>query len=167
MTMHLTIAQLREAEDVDLGATEWFEVGQERIDGFADATEDRQWIHVDRERAADGPFGTTIAHGYLVLSLVPKFLFELLVFADAETIVNYGMDKLRFLQPVPSGSRVRLAARLISGRERSGGVLVRFRGTIEVEGGRRALIADFLLLALPPNADLSPGATPSGASSPA
>lgn len=149
MTTKLTLAELGAAEDLDLGATEWLDVGQERIDGFAEATEDRQWIHVDRERAAAGPFGGTIAHGYLVLSLIPKFLFELVHFVDAETIVNYGLDKLRFLSPVPAGSRVRLAARLVSGRERSGGVLVRFRGTIEVDGGRRALIADFLLLAMP------------------
>jgi len=161
----LTLDQLATAEDLDLGATEWMTIDQERIDGFAEATEDRQWIHVDRERAAAGPFGGTIAHGYLLLSLIPSLLFELVHFADAGMIVNYGLDKLRFLAPVPAGSRVRFAARVGSSRPRSGGVLGRFRGTLEVEGGRRAFVADFLLLALPASAEaISPDASP--ASSP-
>lgn len=150
MTSRLTLEQLAGIDDLDLGESEWIAIEQERIAAFADATEDHQWIHLDVERAAAGPFGGTIAHGYLLLSLVPKLLFQLVEFVDAGMVINYGLDKLRFLSPVPAGSRVRMKARLASTTPRNGGVLVRFRGTLEIEGGRRAYIADFLLLVLPP-----------------
>lgn len=149
--MELTLAELKEVRDLDLGASEPFRVDQRRIDRFADATDDRQWIHVDPEQASAGPFGGTIAHGFLMLSLIPKLLFGMVAFPDAGVIVNYGLDKLRFLNPVPSGSEVRLEARLVSASERSGGVLFRVRGDMRlVERNRRALVAELLFMAQPP-----------------
>ena len=97
----------------DIGTSEWFEVTQDLIDGFADLTGDHQWIHTDPQRAASGPFGTTIAHGYLTLSLLVPLLDEVLVIENRTSSVNYGLDKVRFPAPVPSGSRVRLAATLV------------------------------------------------------
>lgn len=148
--MQLTMSQLREADNLDLGASDWFRIEQDRIHRFADATEDRQWIHLDVERARASPFGTTIAHGFLVLSLVPKLFFELAEFPDAGTIVNLGLDKVRFMSPVPSGAEVRLKARVLSARERSGGLAFRVRGTVELrDTGRRAMVAEVLFLAQP------------------
>jgi acyl dehydratase len=149
--MQLTLAELMDVRDLDLGSSEPFLVDQPRIDRFADATGDRQWIHVDPEQAAEGPFGGTIAHGYLMLSLIPRLLFEMVSFPDAAVIVNYGLDKLRFLNPVPSGSEVRLEARLVSATERPGGVLFRVRGDLRLaEKNRRALFAELLFMAQPP-----------------
>jgi len=146
----LTLSRLLEADDEDLGASEWVEIGQSRIDGFAEATEDRQWIHVDPQRAAETPFGTTIAHGYLVLAMVPKLLFAMADFPDSGMLVNYGIDKLRFIKPVPSGSWMRLEVKLVSGQKRAGGVLFRTRINVVLrEDGRRAMTAELLFLALP------------------
>jgi acyl dehydratase len=143
----LTMDELRSARDVDLGASEWVEVTQQMIDGFAEATGDHQWIHVDRERAAQGPFGTTIAHGYLTLSLLPVLLGQLLVTSDATMGVNYGLDKLRLTSPVKVGSRVRGRATLTSTEEKAGGLLVRLDVSVEIEGeDRPALVAEVLLL---------------------
>ena len=88
-----------------LGQSDWLPIDQERVNGFADVTEDHQWIHVDQERAAQGPFGTTIAHGYLTLSLVPRLLEEVFVVTDQVRGTNYGIDRARFTSPVPVGSR--------------------------------------------------------------
>jgi len=153
--MHtLTVADLKDVANLDLGETAWFEIDQERINLFAKATEDHQWIHTDPERAAETPFGGTIAHGYLVLSLLPKMFFELVSIPDATMMVNYGIEKLRFLSPVPAGSHVRLKAKVVSGQERSGGALFRVRGNIEIkETGRRALVVEVLFLAQPPDED--------------
>src|SRR3954467_1617102 len=96
MTTTMTLAELEGAVDRDLGAGSWFEITQERIDAFAEATDDRQWIHVDPDRAAEGPFGTTIAHGYLMLSLMPVLMGEIVNIGDAVMGVNYGTDKIRF-----------------------------------------------------------------------
>ena len=96
-----------------LGWSEWFEITQDRIDTFADATGDDQWIHVDVERAKDGPFGKTIAHGYLTLSLTNKFLPDLITVEDISMGINYGVNKVRFPAPVPVGSRVRVGAELL------------------------------------------------------
>ena len=109
--MHtVTVAELPTLESATLGPGRWHEVSQQQIDQFADATADHQWIHVDPERAATGPFGRTIAHGYLTLSLIPALLDELLQVHDAARAINYGLDKARFPAPAPVGARVRLTA---------------------------------------------------------
>lgn len=145
--MELTLTELAAAEELDLGTSEYLRIEQERIDRFAETTEDHQWIHVDPERAAASAFGSTIAHGYLVLSLVPRLLFGLVRFPDAGATINYGMDKLRFLSPVPVGSEVCLTARLLSATAKTGGVLIRLRVEVRLrEGGRRALVAEPLFL---------------------
>ncbi len=145
--MQLTLEQLENTVDLDLGQSRWISIDQERIDGFADATEDHQWIHVDAERAAASPFGGTIAHGYLVLSLLPKLFFEMVRFPDAGMLINYGIDKLRFLSPVPVGSEVSLQARIPSATRRPGGVLFRVKGDIRLRDGKRALMVETLFLA--------------------
>jgi acyl dehydratase len=117
---------LRDLLGVELGPTSWIEVTQERIDAFAEATGDPQWIHVDAARAAEGPFGTTIAHGYLTLSLTVPMLDEVLP-EDGLMSVNYGMNRVRFPAPVPSGSRVRGRFRVIEVEDVPSGE----RGTME------------------------------------
>ena len=130
------------------GPSSWIEIPQEKIDAFADATGDHQWIHVDPERAAEGPFGTTIGHGYLTLSLLPMLLAEVMTISDARMGVNYGVNKVRFTAPVPSGSRVRLHATLLGSERRPNGVLFRIGVEIEVEGGSRpAVVGEVLFLA--------------------
>ena len=122
---------------------DWFEIDQERIAAFADATEDWQWIHLDAERAASGPFGATIAHGYLTLSLLPRLTAGLLAVAGIAMVVNYGLDRVRFLQPVAVGSRVRAVDRDRRGRAGAAGhARVCSRTTVELEGSERpALVA--------------------------
>ena len=150
MTVTLTMAELPDAEDVDLGHSEWVTVTQEMIDLFADATGDHQWIHVDRERAKEGPFGTTIAHGYLTLSMLPKLIGGLMEVPDASMGVNYGIDKLRMTAPVPVDSRVRASARLAGTEPKGGGILMRVEVTIEIEGSDRpALVATVLYVRMP------------------
>ncbi|GAA4957226.1 MaoC family dehydratase [Actinoplanes utahensis] len=119
----------------DLGHSEWLEITQERVNTFADATGDHQWIHVDVERAKTGPFGAPIAHGYLTLSLVIP-LFSGLLTVDGITMgVNYGLEKVRFPSPVKVGARIRLAARVVSVEDVAGnGVQSTFDFTVEVEG---------------------------------
>ncbi|CCK26162.1 dehydratase [Streptomyces davaonensis JCM 4913] len=119
----------------DLGTSEWIEVTQDRIDTFADATGDHQWIHVDPERAAAGPFGAPIAHGYLTLSLFIPLFTELLDVQGVATKVNYGLDKVRFPAPVKVGSRIRLTGKLAEVTEVPGGVQIAVDGTIEIEDG--------------------------------
>src|ERR671933_150860 len=119
---------------VELGASDWHAIDQERVDLFADATGDHQWIHVDPERAAAGPFGGTIAHGYLTLSLLPRLLSQLLRIADALMGVNYGSDRIRFTCPVPVGSRVRLHAQLLHSEPKADGRLNRIGVRMEIEG---------------------------------
>jgi acyl dehydratase len=121
-----------------LGYSDWLEITQERIDKFADATGDHQWIHVDPERAKDGPFGTTIAHGYLTQSLVNLFLPQIVEVHGISMGVNYGADKLRFPAPVPVGSRIRGGAELVKAEEVKGGaVQSTVRVTVEIEGSDR------------------------------
>jgi len=121
-----------------LGASDWLEIRQDRIDGFADATGDHQWIHVDPERAKSGPFGKTIAHGYLTLSLVNCFLPQIVEVRGISMGVNYGCDKVRFPAPVPVGSRVRGVGQLVAAEEVKGGaVQATVRVTVEVEGSER------------------------------
>ncbi|GAC1608894.1 MAG: 3-hydroxyacyl-thioester dehydratase HtdZ [Mycobacteriales bacterium] len=139
---------MRTLVEIDLGASEWLLVDQERINGFADATEDHQWIHVDPERAAQGPFGTTIAHGYLTLSLVPRLLDELLIVTDQVRGTNYGIDRARFTSPVPVGAEVRLTGRLMEVRTRSdGGLQYKVAVQMEVRHQERpALVAEAIYL---------------------
>ncbi|MEH6582370.1 MAG: MaoC family dehydratase [Halioglobus sp.] len=120
-----------------LGYSEWLEIDQQRINLFADATGDHQWIHVDPERAAQGPFGKTIAHGYLSLSLANLFLPQIMQVNNVSMGVNYGCEKVRFPAPVPVGSRVRGGGEVIAVEEVKGGVQVVVRMTIEIEGGDR------------------------------
>jgi len=117
-----------------LGHSDWHTVDQTQINRFADATGDHQWIHVDIERAKSGPFGTTIGHGYLTLSLVPSFVYQLLKVDGAKLVVNYGLNKVRFPAPVPSGSRVRMGAEIAAAEPVAGGLQVTLNGTFEIEG---------------------------------
>jgi acyl dehydratase len=119
----------------EFGPSSWLEVSQERIDLFADATNDHQWIHVDRERAAAGPFGGTIAHGQLTLSLVHVMTSEVVPWPASRMGVNYGLDRVRFPAPVPSGSRIRGAVRVESVDELDWGIQVKLKTTVEREGG--------------------------------
>ena len=114
--------------------TEWVAIEQDRIDLFADATDDHQWIHVDPERAKDGPFGGTIAHGYLTMSLVNRFLPDLIEVRGVSMGINIGTDNLRFLNPVRSGSRIRGVGELVGAEEAKGGVQAVVRITVEIEG---------------------------------
>ncbi|MCP3770596.1 MULTISPECIES: MaoC family dehydratase [unclassified Streptomyces] len=130
-----SVDDLRAAVGEQLGYTDWLEVDQKRIDLFAEATGDHQWIHVDPERAAAGPFGTTIAHGYLTLALLPLFGPQLLSVEGVRMGVNYGTNKVRFPAPVPVGSRVRATAKVTAVDEVEGGVQVTTAFTVEREGG--------------------------------
>jgi len=137
-TVFATPRDLLAAVGKPLGASDWLEIRQERIDGFADATGDHQWIHVDPERAKSGPFGKTIAHGYLTLSLVNCFLPEIVEVRGISMGVNYGCDKVRFPAPVPVGSRVRGVGQLVAAEEVKGGaVQATVRVTVEIEGSER------------------------------
>jgi acyl dehydratase len=120
-----------------LGYSDWLEITQERIDKFADATGDHQWIHVDPERAKDGPFGACIAHGYLTQSLVNLFLPQIVEVRGISMGVNYGADRVRFPAPVPVGSRVRGGAELLKVEPVKGGVQATIRVTVEIEGSER------------------------------
>jgi acyl dehydratase len=124
----------------------WIEVTQERIDRFAEATEDRQWIHVDRERARSSPFGGTIAHGFLTLSLLPRLAEQLTTLADRKMGINYGLNKLRFTAPVPSGSRIRARFTLARLERLEGAVQLTWGVTVEREGSDRpCLVAEWLV----------------------
>ena len=130
--------ELLDAVGRELGESEWLEITQERIDRFAEATGDHQWIHVDPERAKRGPFGKTIAHGYLTQSLVNHFLPQIVEVRGAAMGVNVGADRLRFPAPVPVGARVRgRGALLDAARTRDGGVQAKIRVTVEIEGSER------------------------------
>ncbi len=132
-----TPADLKSALGEHLGYSEWLEMTQDRIDKFADATGDHQWIHIDPERAKQGPFGACIAHGYLTLALVNLFLPQIVEVRGISMGVNYGSDRLRFPAPVPVGSRIRGGGELIQLEEVKGGVQATIRVTVEVEGQDR------------------------------
>lgn len=140
------LQRLRSLEGTEIGVSDWLTVDQERIDAFADATGDHQWIHVDRERAAQGPFGTTIAHGFLTLSLTVHLLSGIeLDVGEPRMSINYGLDRVRFTAPIPSGSRIRARAELTSVGEAGGGLQVKRTITVEREGeGRPAMVAEAL-----------------------
>ena len=147
MATTLTIADLESAEERELGVSEWHTVEQKHIELFADATGDHQWIHVDPEMAKQGPFGTTVAHGYLSLSLLPKLLGEVMSISDARMGVNYGTDKVRFTSPVPSGSRVRAKAKLLNSQRKGDGILYKVGVELEIEGqDKPAMVGEVLYL---------------------
>jgi acyl dehydratase len=120
-----------------LGRTAWMVVTQDRIDTFADATDDHQWIHCDPARAAEGPFGSTIAHGYLTLSLLIPMIEEVLVIGGKTTSINYGLEKVRFPAPVPVGARIRLVAAMAEATPIDGGIQVMLDCTVERDGADR------------------------------
>jgi acyl dehydratase len=147
----VTIQQLKDSVGSDLGVSDWIDVGQERINQFADITLDHQFIHIDPERAkAETPFGGTIAHGFLTMSLLAGMAECLPAIADRKMGVNYGFDKLRFLSPVPSGARVRGRFNLIACDERRPGEYqLKYSATVEIENNDRpALAAEWLVLAM-------------------
>ena len=134
MICFTTLDELRGAAGRHLGWTDWMEITQERVNLFADATGDHQWIHTDPERAKDGPFGGPIAHGYLTLSLVPGLLPSVLVADGFSLVVNYGLGKVRFPSPVPVGSKVVMGLELTAVDELPGAAQVTFTATFQVEG---------------------------------
>lgn len=140
MTTTVAYADLANAAGTDLGYSDWFEITQDRINVFADAADDHQWIHVDPERAAEGPFGAPIAHGFLTLSLATKFWSELFEPEGVTTRVNYGLDKVRFISPVTVGSRVRMNAVIAEVTEVKGGYQLAVDQTIEIEGGTKPAV---------------------------
>lgn len=135
---------LRNRIGTEIGVSDWMEVTQDRVDAFADATDDHQWIHVDQERAKAGPFGRTIAHGFLTLSLTVTLSAQVeLDFGAPRMAVNYGLEKVRFPAPVPVGSRIRARIGLVSASDVEGGIQVNRQVTIEVEGGEKpAMVAE-------------------------
>ena len=148
MTTTLTIEELEQAGERDLGTSEWHEITQEQVNMFAEATGDHQWIHVDPERAAAGPFGGPVAHGYLTLSMLPMLLSEVVSVSDAVMGVNYGTEKIRFTAPVPVGSRVRLRAKLAGTQRRGPGVVWTVGVEVEIDGrDKPALVGEVVYLA--------------------
>jgi len=146
MATTLTPAELQSGER-DLGTSSWHKIGQREIDQFAEATGDHQWIHVDPDMAKQGPFGTTIAHGYLSLSMLVMMLSEVLRVEGARMGINYGIDKVRFTAPVPVDSEVRLHARLLRGEPRGEGVLYNVGVQVEIKGSEKpALVGEVVYL---------------------
>ncbi|MGA9595444.1 MAG: MaoC family dehydratase [Acidimicrobiia bacterium] len=132
-----SVAEVMGLVGEEIGVSEWLEITQDRINTFADATDDHQWIHCDPDRAAAGPFGSTIAHGYLTLSLVIPMLEQVLTIENKTTSINYGLDKVRFTSPVPVGSKIRLKASLLDAKEVPSGVQVTLDCVIEIAGQER------------------------------
>ena len=145
-----TMATAAQFVGSELGVSDWITVDQARIDEFAACTGDRQWIHVDVERARrESPFGGPIAHGYLILSLVAAMVMDLgVVPPDAASALNYGLDKVRFIAPVKAGARVRMRAKLASAEPQDGGrLLLKLQSTVEIEGeAKPAVVADLLCM---------------------
>ena len=147
MRTFTSAAELTAAQGEELGASDWVTVTQDAVNLFADATGDHQWIHVDPERAAKGPFGTTIAHGYLTLSLLPALMHTMFSVEGAKLAINYGLNKVRFPSPVPVGSRVRATSTLVNAEDLgNGAVQLTVSTTVEVEDGTKpACVAESLL----------------------
>ena len=137
MNTFRSVAAVLAAEGRDLGVTDWIGIDQRRIDTFADATGDHQWIHVEPQRAKDGPFGACVAHGYLTLALANLFLPQLVRYERLKMGVNYGCDKVRFLAPVIVGARVRGRGEVLRAEEIPAGVQVVVRVTVEIEGSTK------------------------------
>jgi acyl dehydratase len=140
MTTTIAYSDVAGLAGTDLGYTDWLEITQQQIDTFADATGDHQWIHVDPQRAKDGPFGAPIAHGFLTLSLAVTFWTELLEVEGVTTKVNYGLDKVRFVSPVKVGARVRMNAVVAEVTEITGGYQLTVDQTIEIEGAPKPAV---------------------------
>jgi acyl dehydratase len=137
--------ELRAAAGGPVGASDWVTVDQTQIDTFADATGDHQWIHVDEARAKDGPFGTTIVHGFLTLSLLPMLISQVYRVEGNRMGINYGLNRVRFTSPVPVGSQVRGNVELLEVTDVAGGVQMTTKVTVEIAGSERpALIAEWL-----------------------
>lgn len=150
MRVFANLDELRAANGERLGASEWHTIDQRQVDLFADATGDHQWIHVDREKAAAGPFGAPIAHGYLTLSLLPTLTKEIYRVDGLKMGINYGSDRVRFPTPVRVGSRVRASAELVDVVDTPQGTRATVRATIEIEGeDKPACVADTLSLMVP------------------
>lgn len=141
-------ADVKAFEGREVGVSDWVMVDQDRINRFADATEDHQWIHVDVERAKrEFPIGTTIAHGYLLVSLMPRLLDSIVVFEGVKRVINYGVNEVRFRNMLPAGKRVRMRTALKSARQRAGGLQVILDNTIEIEDeAKPACTAEVLVL---------------------
>ena len=147
MTHYASVAELEAAIGAPPETSDWMTIDQNRINQFADATNDHQWIHVDAERAAAGPFGTTIAHGFLTLSLISDLLFGITTVEGSPMVINYGLDKVRFLGVVPVNSRVRATSQITAVSSVAQGVRVESTVTIELEGAERpALVAESIAL---------------------
>jgi acyl dehydratase len=147
MTAFAGVDGLRAAVGTHLGFSDWHEIRQERVDLFADATDDHQWIHIDPERAAAGPFGGTVAHGFLTLSLLPLLVHEVYTVEGLRMIVNYGLNRVRFPTPVPVGARVRAGVELEGVDAASAGSLATTKVTVELEGSAKpACVAELLSL---------------------
>ncbi len=139
------VDELRSAKGEELEPTDWLTIDQDRVNQFADATDDHQWIHVDIEKAKSGPFGTTIAHGFLTLSLLPDLLSRVYKVEGVQMGINYGLNKVRFINPLPVGSRVRGKAEITDITDVTGGVQVSTTMTVEIEGAEKpALVAEWL-----------------------
>ncbi|TDE42572.1 MaoC family dehydratase [Nonomuraea mesophila] len=150
MRTFANVQELKAAVGEKFGPTEWQTVTQDQVNLFADATHDHQWIHVDVDRAKEGPFGGTIAHGYLTLSLLPSLMFELVKVDGIAMAVNFGLNKVRFPRPVPVGARIRAAGELSDVKGTPAGYLSTLKMTIEIEGERRAAcVAEVLILYVP------------------
>ncbi|MFD9679304.1 MaoC family dehydratase [Rhodococcus sp. NPDC059969] len=135
-----TFAELEKLIGQELGPTEWYDITQERINAFAEATNDHQWIHVDPERAASSALGSTIAHGLFSLSLGPQCSYQLIHFDGFAHSLNYGYDKVRFPAPVPVGSRVRMRATVVSAEQLPGGIQVKMSQVVEREGSDKPVV---------------------------
>lgn len=147
-----TPAALVGTEGTKLGPTDWLVIDQDRVNGFAEVTGDHQWIHVDVERAKDGPFGGTIAHGYLTMSLVNYFLPQLIEVRGFAHAVNVGADRLRFLSPVKVGSRIRSVGEIVGVEEVKGAIQSVVRVTVEIEGSDKpACVVDTISRYFPEN----------------
>jgi acyl dehydratase len=150
MRTFTTFDELADAVGEELGASEWHEITQERVNAFADATGDHQWIHVDVERAKEGPFGGTIAHGYLTLSLVPWLGSQVFRLETPGAKLNYGVNKVRFPNPVPVGSRIRARVSVADVSDIPAGKQMLFKYVIEIEGhDKPACVAETVVLLLP------------------
>jgi len=143
-----SIADGEALEGTELGTSDWLLVDQERIDRFAKATDDYQWIHVDPERAkAELAIGSTIAHGYLLVSLIPGLVDQFVLFENVDRVINLGLNKVRFKNMVPSGARVRLTSKMIIARKRAGALQTTIEHTMEIEGqAKPACVAETLVM---------------------
>lgn len=145
-----TIDELRGACGEVLGRGPWMEITQARVDAFAEVTEDRQWIHVDEERSALGPFGGTISHGYLTLALIPRLGADIFRVGGVEMAINYGINKVRFPCPVITGARIRAEAMLVSVTDTRSGVEAVIRYTVEIDRAEKpACVAETVRLLIP------------------